>query len=704
MKSYREKEKVIHTIVFKDGVKVEDIKEAMKKSDKQHGLIVKMIPSMKFLGNDAVVDPDIIKEWILKNSHFFTDRNTTEFTVMQGFKEISHEVFKKKDPIGLIDDIMGDTIVIKPIMLTGSSDFSEEVINLDPSIKSDKVTKNRHADYGLMFGYDTDIDSVYDSYCNFTNTVSGGVHEETAEKAFCSYIQKQCKDSLSDKEKEKIDILWNDIRSGLKLVVYVNTNASVEFEGNVKEKIKSEKLKEILSDAFPKLISEYFEKNPEKLKTIVKLIKTNAKARIEANKVRAATVKENISPFKENLIKGYDRATNNGKNDYREIFFVEGDSARGGAGDYRDPRFQAFLSFRGVTANPHKQSMVELMDPNKGNKEWRNAVQILGCGWGNSFDINKLRFNKIIFLTDGDIDGYGIAAGMADFFMMCLPEIVKAGKLYRALPPLYLIKENEKKTYVHSKVELVERYQKKVIKSYNVALVSENPKENIDNETFKNLLVDTVDYASDLVSLANHFKANKFLIERVFAFLVSEYPNIDASFDTTAIFKDQKFISKFMSIIQQKFPETEYLWNPHTGCPILRSIVDKKRASLEIDSNFLNKAIVLKDTLMKYGYSLIVSEGDNKPEQVSIGQFCDMYRKYVPVIIERYKGLGEMPPEELYKTTLDPNTRTLIRLTTDDLKKDIKVFNKLFGTSIKDKLARAKMMSEYKIRYDDLDN
>jgi len=699
MTSYREREKTAHTISFRNGKKVLDETITIGKKDKQHGMITKMIPSRKYLGPNTHLPCDTIEDWLGKISYFFTNNMRLEFIVMEGFKLIKKVVFEKRDPVGLLLDICSSNIILKPISFERTDEFEEEVINTDRSSDKETVIKKRTATYGIMFAYDDSIDPEYDSYCNFTNTISGGVHMDSAEKAFCTYVQKAVKDSMTENEKSKIDVLWNDIRTGLKMVVHLTTNANVQFEGNVKEKIKAEILRPILYNGFMEEITNYFEKNPEKLRAVIKIVKTNAKARVEATKARIATTKETMTPMKEQQIPNYDRCLNTGKNDYREIYIVEGDSAKGSGSKYRNPFFQAFFAVRGMTANPYKKTLVQLMDPNNGNKEWRTFVNIIRCGIGKNFDINKLYFDKIIILTDADIDGHGISSSMASFFISALPELVLAGKLYKALPPLYKINDGKKSIFVHNKEEYVALYRDKVIKNYDVVILALGDKK-ISNDVFREFLLDTVNYLSLLTSIAKHYKTNSLLIERVVSYLVYKYPAIDGDFDVANLLKDQTKLSDFMSVVQEKFPEIKY----YEDTNVLKGIADGHFTSFSLGHRFMNKVAELMDIYRKYGYSLLVKEKDGEYQQMSLAQFSTKYQKYIPVIQSRYKGLGEMSPQDLYETTLDPNGRVLLQLTIDDLKKDLKVFDKLHGTSKKDKIARKKMMQEFRINADDLDN
>jgi len=660
-----------------------------------------MIPSKKYLGAKTYIPTDKIEEWVDQISYFINEGTTINLTIMDGFKVISEETYTKQDEIGLIKEMLSEQVNFEPVHLTHEDLFDETVINTDPSVKSDTVVKHRMAKYGIMFAYDDAFENTYDSYCNFTNTSEGGVHLDAVEKAFCNFLQKATKDSMSEKEKEKIDILWNDIRAGLKLVVYLSTNANVEFQGNVKEKINSQLLYDIILAGATKEISDYFNNNQDKLKSAIKIVKMNAKARIESTKARVASTKESMTPLKEQLIPNYDRCFNTGKNDYREIFIVEGDSAKGSASRRRNPDFQAFYAVRGMTANPYKKSITDMMNPDTGNKEWRNFVKILRCGFGKSFDLDKLYFDKIIILTDADIDGHGITSAISAFFIKCLPEVVKAGKLYKALPPLYSIQEGKKNNFIHDKKEYVDLYQEKVIKNYNIKIFE----EKITKEEFKEYLFDTADYLSNLISISKHVRVDKFLIERIAAYIVFKFRRPDDIYESNQgfILKNQNEIKRFVSFIQEVYPEIKYDENENA----LTGVTSGHAILLKLDNVFIDKIYILFDVYRKYGYYIMVNEkgsNSNDYSRFSIGEFAEMYSKYVPKIGSRFKGLGEMSPMDLYNTTLDPDSRVLIRLTMNDLKKELKTFDMLHGTTEHDKKARKKMMKEFRIDPDDLDN
>lgn len=694
MISYREKEKFQHKLVFHLGKKVEDITEPLQKGGKKHGAYMRFKPSKKFLGPTTKIPFEEMEEWIGDISYQLSQNVIIEYTRTNGLEVLEKKTFKKRDPIGLLEKFCGE-VLIKPITITDSSEFEEGIVQPN----SDKlVTKKRTASYTLMFAYDTVAEPIYASYCNFANTVEGGVHLDGAEASLCRFLQAKTKESMTDREKDRMDILWSDVRTGLKMVVLLSTNANVQFVGNSKERIGSELLAPILKEGFYTATVNYFEENQDKLKQLIKIVKTNARVRVESNKIREASTKETMNSFKELMVDGFRKCSNTGKQ-YKELYLFEGLSPQGGAANARDTHTQALLAFRGVTANPYKCSLADLMHPQTGNVELRRLVDILRCGIGPTFDLNKLYYDKIIIMTDADIDGAGICASLSSFFELHLPQIVEAGKLYRVVPPLYKL-DDKTHPYARTKREMVDAYQDKILKSYKIA-VRKISDDYLSKKEFKEFIYDTSDYIKNLHRISDHFKANQFLIEKIVAYLFYVYGSrVKDNFDLHQCFSDQKFVSNIMAYIQTDFPEITLRGKEQK---IMSGIAEGRHQSILMGGRFLTKCSSLYPVIEKYGYSLIVDDGTSITE-MSIGKFLQLTQKFVSKQLARYKGIGEMSAEDLMVTAMDPNNRMLIRLTRDDLRKEMEIFNKLYSPAAKYARERKQMMSEYVIDREDLDN
>ena len=275
-----------------------------------------------------------------------------------------------------------------------------------------------------------------------------------------------------------------------------------------------------------------------------------------------------------------------------------------------------------------------------------------------------------------------------------MPEIIQAGRLYKSVAPLYrLIDKNHE--FARSKKEFVEVYQDKIVNSYKVAFL-ENSKNFVSKNEFREFIYDTQDYASKLVRIAKHYGVNKFLVERLAAYLVW---NQDYGDHLEDLFGENKY-SETMEWIQKMFPEMK-----SNGTSTLRGIIEGKFQSVKLNSRFFKKVKELFPVFEKYGYALRIHEKKVSDDRtVSIGQFLDETSKYRPEIMSRFKGLGEANAEQLWDTTLNPDTRILIQFTMDDYERTMKEFHILRGKTTKDMQLRKEIMKNYVIDRDDLDN
>ena len=326
------------------------------------------------------------------------------------------------------------------------------------------------------------------------------------------------------------------------------------------------------------------------------------------------------------------RCNNKGKQ-FKEIFLVEGNSASGSVRNGRDADISAVFLFRGVVFNVMKATLAETM----ANTEWKNLVTVLRCGIGDKFDINKLYFDRINILTDSDIDGYNISAGILAFFYKYYRPIIEAGKLFKVYAPLYRI-DDKNHEFIVSKSEMVELYQKEVVKTYKIK--PEACDSYLSKDELREFLMDTYDYRTNLILAAESSgRINKFFVEIVIAYLTlfgvveseDDYKDIDE------VFSDQKFITQFMSKIQKRFKEVE---TDSTGR--IFGITDGKTSLIKVNQRFFRKTSYLIPIYKKYGYKVTVQEKGKDPVEMSIGEFLDTSMKLYSKVIGRFKGL-KMP-------------------------------------------------------------
>lgn len=682
--------------MFEDGVKIDDIREPIKKGEKKHGTICEFIPNKTYLGNNAELPFDTLVDWIDDMSYQVGDNIKIKVEQFNGLELTFSQKYKSKPFSQYINKILTAKPLMNPISISGDEIIEEEVIesiidsNSNVKQKKTKMKKNIHLD--AAFTYEDDLVTVYDSFCNYTKTTEGGVHVDSVEEIICRFLQNKTKSSMTEKEKEKWDITWNDVKEGLKLVINLSTNAQVQFMGNAKNKIQNVELK----NPIKKIVQRYLDNlsdNDTSITQMCKFIKANARARIEANKTRIASKRTSISSFDEYDITNYVKCNNTGKNQYRELYLVEGERSAMGpvVNGRKHPEFQAAFGFRGVTKNPYKCSLYEIMQ----NNEWKNLIKVLRCGIGESFDISKLYFVKIIILTDADIDGFYISMGICSFFVLHLPKIVEDGRLYKVFPPLYKT-DVPGHEFVINKSELIDIFTERVAKKCKVSLPVSG---KLSDDELVDLLYDTVNYVDIMTDLSRYFKVSSRLIEIVASTLVeSGVIRSEEDFDDipTAL-KDQKLVTKLLSRVQQKYPEVRLQKNRLNGP------VDGPFKSLEINNRFPIKIAPLIGIYQLYGSKLFVKNKKADEVEMSILEFLTMTNEYMPKKLKRYKGLGESVAKDIGSTTMDPDNQMLVRLTMKDCERAVKVFNKLQSQRSEYKLLRKQMMEEYQVDPDNID-
>ena len=372
--SYRAVENYRHFIEFENGKKITDMQNTRKSSDKSHGSIVKFKPSKQYLGAKTVIPYKEVVQWIEKMTYLFpvgTDIKI-RMDIFDGLKLKDSYKFKVRPFEDLLDTICTDKSYSPKCSFSGDTKITEKVKILGKENKMTEKTikKNIHLDVSMR--YTTESDSLYDSYCNYTNTTEGGVHQDAVEACYCRYIIEKAKATQTDAQKEKYKLLWEDAKNGLNVVINLATGAQVGFVGNAKQKVGNAELTPYLNEIIKTNMDKFFNDNPRVLDEYIKIVKLNAKARVEMQKVKTATQKEKMNSFKELSLRNFIPCNNRGKG-FREVFLCEGNSAGGSASNGCDKDTQAFLLFRGITANPLKCTLAEIME----NEEWKTFINVL---------------------------------------------------------------------------------------------------------------------------------------------------------------------------------------------------------------------------------------------------------------------------------------------------------------------------------------
>lgn len=683
-------ENIYKKLVFEEGEKVNE--ESGKCSADQHGMYIKYKPSKVMGKNTKIVWEPIHTE--LENLQYLNKNRisiTSKYYNANG--DLTEEKYKAQEFENILNRNDPEKFISNKIRLTIDAD------NVNEEIDGENI--KRYISMDIAFAYTSLLNPYIDSFSNSNNTVDNGDHLDGAMEAICRFFQTSTKNTLSEKEKSSLDIKWDDVKTGLSLAVALRTNFERMYTGQTKHKVVSADIKRIIVQLTLEELNSYFSKNQSQLKELCAIVKMNAKARREGDKIRTAVVKNTLTNWSSYKMKNYDPCTRKGLKEYKELFIVEGDSAKGSLKLARNPLFQALFAIRGVSANVFKMSLDQIIGP-KGNKEFTDLTTVMGCNVGPKFDLSKLMFNKIILATDADIDALFIRSLMIAFYFKVFPEIILDGRLFIAEPPLYRV-DDKKNPFVINKEDYINRYVKAASKDYRLGYLVDDKTGEISyltKDMLSAFLSDTSSYVDDIDLLTKHYKINSRLLEMIieeFAMLKIDYTNAKT---------DQNIVRKAVSMINIQhmvdriaieFPEIYYDDKDH----LIKGVIDGTYQLIEISEILVKKSVSLINQMQRWGAgynTLVLKDSKTGTEhKLSMLGVLKLLKKYQPNIVHRFKGLGENDMEDIETTIMNPNTRTLIRVNITDIENDMKIFQLLRGSSPIDALNRKQMMREFQI-------
>ena len=669
-------------VEFKDGVQIQDGTVKKCKDKEKHGTVVTFKPSEKYMGKCQMKGEDLLF-WLNNIKHFLDKNITIELEIEKKGKTKRYEFSRSKNGIGNLVEEMSPknhTSIFKGV---GTTKIEENVKIVKPGGKVEDRNIIRDIDLEFAFALNVDLLEMQTrTFCNFVHTIDEGDHTNAVVTAICEYLSKKTTEILTEKEKEKFSILFNDIRNSLVLALSVSTSMDPGFTGQTKEKIENSMFIKPLKEIVKKELDKYFDKNPKDLKSFTNVIKANAKARYESTKAKQAVIKREVSAISEHLIPNYFPANKKGRKDYRELFIFEGLSVKSNGTKARDAEYQAMYTMRGVPGEAYTMGSNEVYN---GNETFKNLTRAINAGIGESFDVSKCRFDKIIITSDGDIDGFFIFSLLGGFFLKHMTDLIYDGRLYLSVPPLYKIKD-KKTPFVNNKEQYQTVYFRSIIDKYEL---QEEKGKILNKKEMLEFLKLNKYYLDELRRCSEHYSANPTLIEYVIKY------------------KNDKNFKRNMS---KKFPEIKIeLDKDNNSDMIIEGVYEGAYQIFTVDRLFNKKVENLKELMDKNNcqyYKVIEKYKDNVEYRglMSIGEFLQTCTKLTPGIELRYKGLGELSEDDLWKNVMDPAHRTLIQLTVSDIEEACKVYDTLHGKGKVNSENRRDMTESFEINKDLLDN
>ena len=515
-------------------------------------------------------------------------------------------------------------------------------------------------------------DSYHENVLCFTNNIpqrDGGTHLAGFRGALTRVINKYAGDSGISK-KEKVDLSGEDAREGLTCVLSVKV-PDPKFSSQTKDKLVSSEVKPVVESVVFEEMTAWFEEHPKEAKTIVGKIVEAALAREAARKARELTRRKSALDglrLPGGLAECQDRDPIN-----TELFIVEGDSAGGSAKQGRKREYQAVLPIRGKILNVERARIDKMLS----SEQVTNIIGALGTGIREDFDLKKLRYHKIIIMTDADVDGAHIRTLLLTFFYRQMHDLVEHGHVYIAQPPLYKVSRGKSGTYLKDQ---------RALEDY---LIDSGLEDNVlvagGEERAGKDLRDIVDQARGIVGAMDQLHSR-------YSRLVVEQAAIAGAFDTDLV-KSSDGANATAAMIAARLnevaEETEKGWEgtfgndgfllkrevrgvteAHALDRALLASLDARR--LNEKRNHLAEVYGLGTKLRRKNDTLTIFG-----PRTLLDAIYEAGRKGLS--LQRYKGLGEMNPEQLWETTLDRDARTLLQVKIGDVSEVDEIFSKLMG-------------------------
>ncbi len=535
------------------------------------------------------------------------------------------------------------------------------------------------------------------TFANNINTHEGGSHLVGFKAALTRSINfyAQANDLLKDLRENPTG---DDVREGLVAVISVKLR-NPQFEGQTKTKLGNSEIKGIVEAAVNDNLGAYFEQNPQVAKRILTKAVEAARAREAARKARDLTRRKGA--LDSTLLPGKLADCQERDPKFCEIFIVEGDSAGGSAKQGRDRKFQAILPVKGKILNVEKARFDKMLS----NQEIATMISAIGTGIGKEeFARDKLRYDRIIIMTDADVDGSHIRTLLLTFFYRQMPELVEGGHIYIAQPPLYGVREGKKIRYLKNEREMEEHLLQRATRDV-IVRVDRSGVEYGGDQLIR-LLRQTRERNSVYAKL-NRRLEDRELLDRLLQFVAGEGTLLASGFSLRQVFEDDEILGELGRVLEEIGYKYEVLKDEEHG---LRSLVIVKGGAGEkvINWEFLSSAewerlfrlyseMAPFDkppfTVLENGTSVSVAS-----RQELLDFIVSLGKK--DLTVQRYKGLGEMNPEQLWETTMNPETRTLLRVSIDDAVQTDAIFTILMGDAVE---PRRKFIEENALNVRNLD-
>ena len=526
------------------------------------------------------------------------------------------------------------------------------------------------------------------SFANNINTVEGGFHLI----GFKAGLTRTLNQYLSNGNLPKnllSKISGDDVREGIAAIISVRI-INPQFEGQTKTKLGNSEVKGLVESLINEKLSIFLEENPNIAKKIIAKAVDAARARDAAK--RARDLARNKGSLIDSTLPGKLAECQVSDPTQREIFLVEGDSAGGSAKQGRDRKFQAILPLKGKILNVEKARFDKILR----SEEIKNIITVLGTGVGREeYDIEKLRYHKIVIMTDADVDGSHIRTLLLTFFYRQFPEVIENGYLYIAQPPLLKLGKGKNEIYLKDEQDFNEYILKRTCEKKVVSYGKE--KEELSNHRLMIFLG----------NLAEYYKVLTNIEKRGFFQDLTETVIRQSTIRKKFLGDEDQMMVLKQELAKQRYETIDLKWNNELDTFEMTVIpMDELKSELLIKNPFITdvgpikigkslvysadfqKARILGKKIFKHDFPPFVVTTKEKEDQGLVFENKKMLLVHLidegkrGLSIQRYKGLGEMNPEQLWQTTMNPEKRTLLQVRIEDAVETDEIFTILMGDEV----------------------
>ncbi|MBI5971523.1 MAG: DNA topoisomerase (ATP-hydrolyzing) subunit B [Deltaproteobacteria bacterium] len=517
------------------------------------------------------------------------------------------------------------------------------------------------------------------SYANNINTTEGGTHMTGFRSALTRVINSYAEKNNLLKDLKDTTLQGDDIREGLTAVISIKL-PNPQFEGQTKTKLGNSEVEGYVKSIVNEKLSAFLEENPSVSKKIIGKSLDGARAREAARKAKEMIRRKGALDSSSLPGKLADCQESNPA--LSEIFIVEGESAGGSAKQGRDRRTQAILPLKGKILNVEKARFDKVLS----NEEIRTIIMALGCGIGSEeFNPAKLRYHKIVIMTDADVDGSHIRTLLLTFFYRQMPHLAQNGHLYIAQPPLYKVKRGKDERYLKDESSLEDFIFESAHEG--ITVTPRGKKTAIQGKPLMDMLKQISRLERRLARIKRRGKDSA---------VISALAMMDVLLDADALKKNSavtRIIEGLKTTMKGLYPDRAIEFTPEKDTErdsyAIKCSISHNGSSVEtvVDREFLASAdfqeihAAVKNLMDAGAPPFVLKNGEEEDTLTGFKSVMD----YVLDIgkkglsIQRYKGLGEMNPEQLWETTMDPEKRVLLQVTIEDAVEADIIFTKLMG-------------------------